>query len=82
MVTDQRRRFVVNKGHAEEIEPLIPWQNLTYIGGFNVGTTICGVSELSLFVFASLVYRSSCLPNCYNALSYFASGQCSAVGHN
>ena len=34
-MTDQRRRFRINGANNEiiEIEPLVHWQNLTYVGG-------------------------------------------------
>jgi hypothetical protein len=28
----------------EKLEPLIPWENLTYYGDMNMGATICSVS--------------------------------------
>jgi hypothetical protein len=47
-VNDERRRFILsrNKDKIRELEPLTPWQNLTYVGGMYSGTTVCGVRKL------------------------------------
>ena len=31
-------------GGIEKMEPLIPWEDLTYYGDMNMGATICAVS--------------------------------------
>ena len=49
VVNDERRRFKMKGKHDfEEIDPLISWMNLTYIGSMNMGATICGVKQLYL----------------------------------
>ncbi len=35
LVTDQRRRFKIKDDDIIEIEPLVHWQNLTYVGGYH-----------------------------------------------
>ena len=44
IVNDERRRFKL-KGAEDfrEIDPLISWKNLSYIGSMKMGATICGV---------------------------------------
>ena len=49
VVNDERRRFKMKgKQDFEEIDPLVSWMNLTYIGSMNMGATICGVKHLYL----------------------------------
>ena len=44
IVADERRRFKLkNQDEFEEIEPITPWQNLSYIGDVNKGASICAV---------------------------------------
>ena len=45
VVNDERRRFkLTGEFDYNEIDPLTPWENLTYYGDMNMGATICGVS--------------------------------------
>ena len=44
VVNDRRLRFKLTPDGIEELEPLIPWENLTYYGDMNMGATICSVS--------------------------------------
>ena len=48
VVNDERKRFKLKGTQGfEEIDPLISWKNLSYIGSMNMGATICGVRILS-----------------------------------
>ena len=50
IVNDERRRFELDgEFDYKEIDPLTPWENLTYYGDMNMGATICGVSFFSQF---------------------------------
>ena len=50
IVNDERRRFELDgEFDYKEIDPLTPWENLTYYGDMNMGATICGVSFFSRF---------------------------------
>lgn len=43
LVTDERRRFKLKDNEDfEEIDPLLSWQNLSYIGDLNMGASVCG----------------------------------------
>ena len=44
VVNDRRLRFRMTPDGIEELEPLIPWEKLTYYGDMNMGATICAVS--------------------------------------
>ena len=51
IINDERRRFKLkDEEEYEEIDPILPWQNLTYIGDLNMGGTICGVCQKYLFL--------------------------------
>ena len=51
IINDERRRFKLkDEEEYEEIDPILPWQNLTYIGDLNLGGTICGVCQKYLFL--------------------------------
>ena len=52
VINDERRRFRL-KGEQdfEEMEQLISWENLSYIGDMNMGATICNVIHVSLQIF-------------------------------
>ena len=46
IINDERRRFKLkDEEEYEEIDPILHWQNLTYIGDLNMGGTICGVGQ-------------------------------------
>ena len=46
IINDERRRFKLkDEEEFEEIDPILHWQNLTYIGDLNMGGTICGVCQ-------------------------------------
>ena len=51
IVNDERRRFELDgEFDYKEIDPLTPWENLTYYGDMNMGATICGVSFFHTFL--------------------------------